>query len=336
MSRPKKQKLTYDGMAALEMGKRKLSHLLLRCFVYLLIAGICFTILYPILGLVPTVFSQLDDLGNPNVIWIPLKTSIVSFQAAARYILPKGARTLLYSIGYAVGIMVLQVFMSAMVGYSIARVKSIASRIALLLVILVFLIPRQSLLLAQYIFLKHFDFLNILDLFTTAGEVDLINNPFVLVLLALFGFGVSQSLFIFIFSQFFKNIPRELEEAALIDGCGFYKTYFKIMVPNAIPAISTVSMLAFVWNYGDTYYTNYFNSAGSYMSTLLSSTFIGANKQNVLNAVQKWFGIPVINDMAFDAVKQAACLIFLVPLLIVFLVGERKLVENLENSGLVG
>ena len=48
-----------------------------------------------------------------------------------------------------------------------------------------------------------------------SGEVDLINNPLVLILLALFGFGVNQSLFIFLFSQFFKNIPREIEEAAL-------------------------------------------------------------------------------------------------------------------------
>ena len=336
MSKPKKQKLQYDGVAALEMGKRKGGQFIFKFFIYILIAGICFTIIYPILELVPTVFSQMEDLGNPNVIWIPLKSSVVSFKAAAKYILPSGWKTLVKSVVYAAGIMAIQVFMSAMVGYSIARVKSIASKIAFFLVVLVFLIPRQSLLLAQYISLKHFDVVGIMNLFTKAGEVDLINNPIVLVLLALFGFGVYQSLFIFIFSQFFKNIPKELEEAALIDGCGFYKTYFRIMIPNAIPAISTVSILAFVWNYGDTYYTNYFNSAGSYMSTLLSSSFISANKQNVLTAVQKWFGIPVINDMAFDAVKQAACLIFLIPLLIVFLIGERKLVENLENSGLVG
>lgn len=336
MSKVKKQKLHYDGIAALEMGKRKGGIFILRFFVFILIAGICFTIIYPVLSLVPTVFSQLDDLGNPNVIWIPLKSSLVSFKAAARYILPAGWKTLAKSVFYAGGIMAIQVFISAMVGYSIARVKSAAGKIALFLVILVFLVPRQSLLLAQFIFLKHFDFIGIMNLFTKAGEVDLINNPVVLVLLALTGFGVYQSLFIFIFSQFFKNIPKELEEAALIDGCGFYKTYFKIMIPNAVPAISTVSILAFVWNYGDTYYTNYFNAKGSYMSTLLSSTFISANKQNVLNAIQKWYDIPVINDMAFDAVKQAACLIFLIPLLIVFLIGERKLVENLESSGLVG
>ena len=202
--------------------------------------------------------------------------------------------------------------------------------------ILVFLLPRQSLLLAQYISFVHFDVLGIMNLFTAAGEVNLINNPIVLVLLAIFGFGVSQSLFIFLFSQFFKNIPKELEEASLMDGCGFYKTYFRIMLPNAVPIISTVAILSFVWNYGDTYYTNYFNPDGNYMSTLLSSTFIQANKDTILRSLTSWYNVPSVTDMAFDAVKQAGVLVFLIPLLIVYLIGQRKLVENMENSGLVG
>lgn len=316
--------------------KNKSSKVAISIFLFLLIAGLCFSILYPLLKLVPTVCSKIEDLGNPNVIWIPIETSTVSFKAATRFVMPNGIWTLLMSVLYAAGIMVLQVFFSAMVGYSIARVKSIFSRITFFLVILVFLVPRQSLLLAQYIYFKHFDVLGIMNIFTEAGEVDLINNPIVLVLLAIFGFGVNQSLFIFLFSQFFKNIPKELEEAAMIDGCGFYKTYFRIMVPNAIPIISTVSILSFVWNYGDTYYTNYFNADGSYMSTLLSTTFVSANKTYVLNAVQTWYDVPVINDFAFDAVKQAGVLIYLIPLIIVFLIAQRKLVQNMENSGLVG
>ncbi len=301
-----------------------------------LILGLCFTIIYPILSLVPTIFSTIEDLGNPNVIWIPEEFSAVSFKAAVRLVMPQGIMTMVRSVLYAVGIMIVQVFFSAMVGYSLARVKFWGRGLVFGMVILVFLIPRQSLLLAQYISFVHFDVMGLMKLFTTAGEVNLINNPIVLVLLAIFGFGVNQSLFIFLFSQFFKNIPKELEEASLIDGCGFYRTYFRIMLPNAVPIISTVAILSFVWNYGDTYYTNYFNPSGSYMSTLLSSTFISANKDYILNALTTWFDVPVVSDMAFDAVKQAGVLIFLIPLLIVYLIGQRRLVENMENSGLVG
>lgn len=334
--RDKKEKPEQNTELAIYLVRNRAKKGIVSFFTAVLILGLCFTILYPIISLVPIVFSSIEELGNPNVIWIPAEHSFVSFRAAVRFVLPEGMMTMAKSIIYAVGIMVIQVFFSAMTGYALARVDFPGRRLVYGMVILVFLLPRQSLLLAQYIYFNHFDVLGIMDLFTEAGEINLINNPVVLVLLAVFGFGVSQSLFIFLFSQFFKNIPKELEEAALIDGCGFYRTYFRIMIPNAIPIISTVGILSFVWNYGDTYYTNYFNPNGIYMSTILSSTFSQANKEYIMNAVQTWFEIPLVPDMAFDAVKQAAVLIFLIPLLIVYLIGQRKLVENMENSGLVG
>lgn len=325
-----------DASLAIYLFQKKSKKTVMNFFSLILILGLCFTIVYPILSLVPVIFSTVEDLGNPNVIWIPQEFSTVSFKAAVRLVMPQGIMTMVTSVLYAVGIMILQVFFSAMVGYSLARVKFWGRGIVFGMVILVFLLPRQSLLLAQYIDFVHFNPLGIMNIFTKAGEVNLINNPVVLVLLAVFGFGVNQSLFIFLFSQFFKNIPKELEEASLIDGCGFYRTYFRIMLPNAVPIISTVAILSFVWNYGDTYYTNYFNPNGSYMSTLLSSTFISANKDYILRALTTWYDVPVATDLAFDAVKQAAVLIFLIPLLVVYLIGQRKLVENMENSGLVG
>ena len=178
--------------------------------------------------------------------------------------------------------------------------------------------------------------MGLMKLFTAAGEVNLINQPITLYLMALLGFGVKQSLFILIFSQFFKNIPKELEEAALMDGCGFNKTYFKIMLPNALPAISIVAVLSFVWNFGDTYYTSYFNPDGAYVGARLAAQFMPANKEFVLNAVKIWYDVPLATDLAFDAIKQAGALIYLVPLLIVYLIAQKWLVENLENSGLVG
>ena len=331
-----KQYSKVDASLAIYLFRNKSKQTSVKVLSLVLILGLCFTILYPILSLVPVVFSSVEDLGNPNVIWIPQEFSTVSFKMATRLVMPQGIMSMLKSVLYAAFIMVLQVFFSAMVGYSLARVKFWGRGVVFGMVILVFLLPRQSLLLAQYISVVHFDVLGIMDLFTAAGEINLINNPIVLVLLAVFGFGVNQSLFIFLFSQFFKNIPKELEEASLIDGCGFYKTYFRIMLPNAIPIISTVGILSFVWNYGDTYYTNYFNPNGEYMSTLLSSTFVSANKEFILNALTNWYDVPVTSDMAFDAVKQAGVLIFLIPLLIVYLIGQRRLVENMENSGLVG
>lgn len=315
--------------------KKKLKKFIVRIFLFCLIAGMCFAILYPVIKLLPVVFCDLEDLGNPNVIWIPIKKSMISFQAAIRLIFKQGWITMAGSIGYAAAIMIIQVFMSAMMGYALARVSFRGSKLLFYLVILTLLVPPQALLLSQYIHYKHFDVLGLIQLFH-GSSVDLINQPITLFLLALFGFGTKQSIFIFIFRQFFKNIPKELEEAALLDGCGFYKTYFKIMLINAKPAISTVAVLSFVWNYGDTYYTGYFHPNGPYLSNILNTTFQTSNLQYVLNAVRNWFRLPSVTDFAFDAVKQAAALVYLIPLLVVYFIAQKYLVENLENSGIVG
>lgn len=314
------------------LAKKLVSRFLFDAVSIVLILGLCFVILYPFIQLVPTVLSAMEDLGNPNVIWIPEEFSTLSFTAAARMTMPEGIMTMVKSIGIALALMAIQVFVSAMTGYSLARVKyKWLAPIVFVLVVLVFLVPRQSLMLAQYIYFNNFNPLGIL-----AQKINLINKPITLYAMAALGFGVNQSLMILIFSQFFKNIPKELEEAALIDGCGFYRTYFKIMVPNAIPAVVIVAILAFVWNYGDTYYTRYFDPEGAHLASELATTFIDANKQTLLTRVQAWYGVPVTTDMTFDALKQAGVLIFLAPLVALYLFAQRWLVENLENSGLVG
>ncbi|MBQ8555048.1 MAG: carbohydrate ABC transporter permease [Clostridia bacterium] len=336
----KKPKLTADQN--IYLAKKQVSSFSLNLVSLVLILGLCFVILYPFLQLVPTVLSALEDLGNPNVIWIPEEWSTLSFQAAARMTMPEGFMTMVKSIGFALLLMVIQVFVSAMTGYTMARVKyKWGTPLMFVLVVLAFLVPRQSLLLAQYIYFSNFDAMGVMDLLhaispSIADEINLIGNPVALYVMALLGFGVNQSLMILIFSQFFKNIPKELEEAALIDGCGFYRTYFKIMVPNAIPAIVIVAILSFVWNYGDTYYTRYFDPEGAHLASELATTFIDANKQTLLTRVQTWYSVPVTTDMTFDALKQAGVLIFLVPLVLLYLFAQRWLVENLENSGLVG
>ncbi|MBP5250154.1 MAG: carbohydrate ABC transporter permease [Lachnospiraceae bacterium] len=305
-----------------------IKHAITAVFFGVMIAGMCFTMIYPIVKLLPNVFSSLLDLGNPDVIWIPVNRSTLSFTAAWRLTMKEGIMTIAKSVGYAGLITLIQIFISAMVGYAIARVNFPGANLIFVLVLFVFLVPPQALLLSQYIHFQNFWFL---------GKVyNLIGRPVTLYLLALVGFGVNQSLFIFVFRQFFKNTPKELEEAALIDGCGFNKTYFKVMLPNAKPAIATVAVLGFVWNYGDTYYTGYFDPDGPYLGYILNTTFQSANKQFVTNAIMTWSKLPLANAFAFDAVKQAGALLYMIPLLIFYFITQHWLVENVENAGIVG
>lgn len=318
-----------------QMLKRKAKKLAIGIFAGTLIAGLCFTMLYPLFKLIPNVTSELTELGNPDVIWIPIERSLLSFEAAYTFIMTKGFMTMVYSLLYAVAIVAVQAFVSAMVGYALARIDFPGAKVIFILVLFAFLVPPQALLLSQYIHFKNFDILGIISLLT-GDTIDMINRPVTLFLLALFGFGVNQSLFVFVFRQFFKNTPKELEEAALIDGCGFHKTYFNIMLPNAKPAIATVAVLGFVWNYGDTYYTGYFHPDGPYLSKILTTTFQSANEYTIGLKMQEWYNLPMTTSFVFDAVKQAGALIYMVPLLIFYFIAQKWLVENIENAGIVG
>ena len=205
----------------------------------------------------------------------------------------------------------------------------------MVLVVVTIVVPPQTLLIPQYLRFQKFDICGIFTLLT--GEpLNLLNQPYTLYLLAATGFGIKQGIFIFIFRQFFKGLPIELEEAAFIDGCGFYKTFFRISLPNAMPALVTALSLAFVWNYGDTYYTGYFHPGGPYIASRLSRVFFSADIPRMLENIGRWYGIPYTSVFTFDAIKYAAGLLYILPILLFFFIAQRRLVENFEQSGIVG
>ena len=307
-----------------------------------LVICISFAILYPLLTLLPLAFTDIRELGDPNSIWIPSVFGVNNFEFSVRYVMRNEATNrgdimiLFYSILYALSIAIIQLFMSAMAGYALARTKFWGRNIVFFLVIFVFLVPRQSFLITQYLNFKHFDVFGLIKLFN-GSTVDLINKPITLYLLAIFGFSVNQSLFIFILRQFFINMPKELEEAAIIDGVGFYQTYFRIILPNAVPALLTVGVLAFVWAYGDVYYTSYFHPSGPYLGKIIDMTFKNAANRGHINlAAQTWFGSSRSSSLAYESLKQASILIFIIPLLVVYFLVQRKIVENLDSIGIKG
>lgn len=281
------------------------------------------------------VFTDLRELGAPDSIWIPSKFGVNSIEFVFRSVLQGKPIILIQSLLYALSICAIQVFMSAMAGYALARTDFKGKNIIFFLVIFVFLIPRQSFLITQYLHFKHFDVLGLFKLFM-GHDVDLINKPVTLYLLAFLGFSTNQSLFVFIFRQAFMGMPQELEDAAMIDGAGFYRSYFRVMLPNVMPTILTVAVLSFVWAYGDTYYTNYFHTDGPYFGVIIDKTFKDANNWYINTQARQWFDTADTNELAFEALKQASIISFLTPLLIIYFFIQRKLVENLDRAGIVG
>jgi multiple sugar transport system permease protein len=144
-------------------------------------------------------------------------------------------------------------------------------------------------------------------------------------LLTATGVGLRSGLYIFIFRQFFRGLPKEIEEAALIDGAGQLRTFMTVMMPNAVPAIITVAMFAIVWQYNDTSYTSLFMATISSLATRLTSLgMVYTSREEVRdpNLVQ--------------LVVNAGIILVIAPILTIYVAMQRYFMEGIERSGIVG
>ena len=123
-----------------------------------------------------------------------------------------------------------QVIFSALAGYAFARMNFKYKNILFLIILITMLIPPQ---------------VNIIPLFFLMRQMHLIDTYQALILPSLFGgFGI------FLMRQYFKGLPKDLEESAKIDGCNLFQTFFKIALPLAMPIVATLAIFTFVttWN----------------------------------------------------------------------------------------
>lgn len=88
--------------------------------------------------------------------------------------------------------------------------------------------------------------------------MNILDSVWAFYLPAICGFGVRSGILIFIFIQFYRGLPKELEDAAYIDGCGPLRTFLRIMLPNALPALITVLLFSVVWYWNDYQYAGMF------------------------------------------------------------------------------
>ena len=195
-----------------------------------LLTGLCFLVLYPILTLLITSLKSEQDMYDSTVIFIPRSLNFLNYIAMWNHM---GAGNLmLNSIVSSLGLGVLQMVSCTLVAYGLARFKFKGRGLIFALVIITLVIPIQ--LLADSMRLRYQNF-NILTMFS-------MNSRY------------RNGLYIFLLRQYFKNQPKELEEAAYIDGANTFRTFWQIMLPSAMPLLITVFLFAFVFQYNDAWY----------------------------------------------------------------------------------
>ncbi|CAG5091098.1 Putative transport protein [Thermobacillus xylanilyticus] len=292
-----------------------------------LITGLSYVILYPILRKISTAIKDKTDLYSPIVVWIPEHFTMDNFRQAISIM--DYWETLVNTFALAGTTTLLTAASSAVAGYAFARLKFRGSNLLFAGVVLTILVPPTTILIPIYMNLKDFSLMGLIPLLT-GKTVNLLNTYWPFILTSVTANSLKAGLFIFIFRQFFRGIPREIEEAAYIDGAGVGATFARIMLPNAVPAIVTVLLFSFVWQWNDSFFTTTYLTSSKVMSTQLAS--LPYNLSIFLEG-----GVATNKDPFYQSmVQDTGILLAILPLIIIYLFVQRYFVESIERTGLVG
>lgn len=305
-----------------------LVQLIWKIFRFVLLVGISYIIIYPFFTKISASFFSASDFTDSAVKLIPRHPTLETYKAI---IIDNDYFERLFNtalISLLTG--VIQTLITAIIGYGLAKFKFKGRGIVFALVILTMVVPQKTLMASMFMKFKYFDVYGIYGLFSSlAGAkttwIDLINTHWPLLMLSLTGLGFKNGLYIFIFRQFYKGVPDELEEAAYVDGSGIFKTYFRIILPLTIPMMVTIFMFAFSWQWTDTFYSNLFY-------TLTGPKLL----PGLIDVPASMNTATVAKELYEAAIKNTAGLLVILPLFIIFLFAQNALVEGIERSGIVG
>lgn len=305
--------------------KRRATKWLWSAIRILFLLGVSYVVLYPLLTKLVLAFMDYRDLTDYTIIWVPKRFTFDNITVIAK-ILDYG-KGLLKTIGICTLVAGLQVFVTTISAYGLARYKSRLRSIIFALVIATLIIPPQTYLVSLYTQFKNFDPFGIVSAFTNS-ENGIIDTVFVFIMLAIMGMGIRSGLYIYIERQTFRGLPKELEEAARVDGAGMLSTFWRIMLPNARPTVVLCFILSFIWQWNDTFYTSLFAPGIDTLSMKLGTLTV-----DVAEYLGGWSIVGSSRSQQLISVGAFMCII---PLVLLFILCQRFFVQGVERSGLVG
>ena len=294
---------------------------------FILLFGMCFMILQPIFNKISVSFMTIEDLNNPTIISIPENPTTENYLMAAK--LMTYSKSVVNSFVIALAIALLQISMTTLVGYGFARFEFPLKKFWFACVMLIVLIPPQTISTSLFLHFRFFDIFGLIKLIT-GDTINLRGSAIPYYMMSLGCMGLKNGLYIYMIRQFFRNIPKELEEAAYVDGCGTLMTFIRIMLPDAKPILTSCFLFAFVWQWTDGYYSKLFLGNVKLVSTELSRLVdsLGA-------FLMREMGTTVTIPTSYgNAIMATGILMIILPLIILYLFAQRGFVESLSSSGI--
>ena len=262
-------------------------------YLLLIIGAAVFSV--PLFWMVTTSLKTMGEILRFPPKWIPIPAHFENYAAAwnylpfGRFVVNTGIITLLSTIGY-----LLSCSISA---FGFARLKFRGRDFLFTLLLATMMLPSQVTLIPQFILFQKLGWLNTL-------------KP--LIVPSFFG----SAFYIFLLRQFFLTLPMELDEAARIDGASTFKIYWSIILPLGKPALSTVAVFAFIYNWND------------FFRPLIYLT--SPDKMTLAVGLQLFRGRFASN---FNNLMAAATMA-VAPILVVFFVAQKTFVQGIALTGL--
>lgn len=296
--------------------RRRLKKLLLNIAIYFILINLAFVFLYPFIQVFVKSVKSAEDLMNVTVTWIPQSPQLADNYSRAATALKYG-RFLLNSLLLTVIPTVGAVFSAALTGYGFARYRFKGRGLLFVLVLLTLIVPPQTVVIPRYEMYNSFNWLDP-------------EQPYLswlpLILPSLFSNGLKGGLFVFIYRQTFRGIPLELEEAARLDGCGMFRTYFSVALPLAGSATLVTSILSIVWQWNNYFEPQVFITLDSmWPLTMRLSNIFTYYYESAQDAFSTYN----------SAIVAAATVLVMLPMVIFYAFVQRLFIKGVERTGLV-
>ncbi|GHO46223.1 carbohydrate ABC transporter permease [Ktedonospora formicarum] len=282
-------------------GTQRHNKRLSRFLLHLGIAVGAFCMIYPLIWLFVASFKPLDSIfgGNANIFasgWT-LRNYVDGWNALDYTFDTYFFNSFIVCLGAVVG----NLISCSMAAYSFARLRFKYKVLWFALMQGSIMLPHNALMVPQYILFKNLDWVNTF--------LPLIVPKFL----------ATDAFFIFLMVQFIRGLPKELDDAAKIDGCSVYGFYWRIVLPLALPALATTAIFTFIWTWSDfTSQLIYLNDSALYTMPIALRTFLDSTGNS---AYGQMFAMSVLS---------------LLPIFGFFLAFQRLLIEGVATTGLKG
>ena len=317
-----KSKKTVDtAQSSLLMKKRALS-IVVNVVRYFFLLALSYVVLFQLFYMISYSLRPSTDQYNPGVVWIPSTLTWENFQIAIDSLDVFNAAWV--SVWYSEVAGLIEVFICAVIAYGFARFEFKEKGIIFFLLLITIIVPHQMLVVPMYLNFQDFDVLGIIGLLNKIPGVDIhinmLDTAWTFYLPSLFGVGVRSGLFVFIYRKFFEGLPRELEEAAYVDGAGPLRTFLSVILPSSGVVFLTVTIFSCIWHWNESYLSSMYMTDHKPLAVMLEGFAESAK----------------VNGGDTRMSRMAACLLFILPMLVLYMILQRKFVQSIDRVGIVG